>query len=66
MPRISIDEHKRSTFHTILNHWRHNDKEPNFIDVICALRKWTPMEIGECAEIQYGNQVYYIERKDDK
>ncbi len=51
--------------HLILNHWVHNDTEPQFIDIICATHGWLPLKEKECAEIHYGKRCYKIERLPD-
>ena len=63
MAKIYIDDNKKNNFHTILSHWTHGDKEPHLINVIATLRGWSSFKVGECAEIVYGDEKYYIERK---
>jgi hypothetical protein len=46
---------------TVMDCWKHGT-EPNFIDVICKYRGWSPMEKEDKITISYDDKEYKITR----
>lgn len=63
MAKIFIEDKKRPIIHIVINNWSHEAEEPHLMNILCEIKHWSPFSCGECAEIQYGDEVYYIERK---
>ncbi len=50
------------TLDVVMNNWPQGDIEPNFVDVISALRGWKPLQADTAMTVSFGEARYHIHR----
>ena len=57
-----LSEREKYAYLKLIERYLQDHREPDWMEMICDLRMWEPLDVGESMDVLLGKKEYRVER----